>query len=136
MRIVQFVGQYPDDISLFRRTKDFDGTLIGEYYGDDLSIEDYDLSLGPWPIRDDMIAIDTKIWLRDHLGEQQEFDIRLTASTDPTINSFMQMIDARVDGDLIVSDPLYKTGLLLIETAGAITAEKTDYLLALGGHTR
>ena len=55
MRIIQFYSnaippEYTNSRSNFRLTLLVDTTYIGEYYGTDLSIPNYDGSHGPWPL--------------------------------------------------------------------------------------
>ena len=75
-------------------------------------------------------------WLRSELGETEEYNTRIAAQTDSALLAFMQMLDSRMVDGLVTSDPLYRTGVLMLETAGIIDATKTDNLLALGNHTR
>lgn len=126
----------------FGKTRKVDGSLIGEYDVDGPA----DTTLlpaygGTWPLddgRDTTIAIPTIDWLRDHLGEDAEYAARVIADSNSGIKAFIQMIDTRMNDDLIVSDPLYETGILLLESSGAINDTNGDVtdLLALGGYTR
>lgn len=87
-----------------------------------------------------ILAINTREWLRSHLGTAAEMATRAYGLDSANaqyiqVQVFMEAIRDRMGDVLYVSDDDYKNGVSLIYSVGIIDQDNAERLLALGGHT-
>ena len=84
------------------------------------------------------VFIETKLWLRKHLGSVAEKEIRdfvLSGAIEANeVKVVLDMVRDRIAIDLELSDPLYAASMALLESVSIITTEHATQLIELGGH--
>lgn len=126
---------YPDDPGLFVFGDHFvkDGYLHVDYRGV-MPLDEGEAK----KVESSDILMDKTVWLRNHLGETVEAAVSAHVAKmntdDDSVNlaAFIAMVDRR--DDIVLSDPGYKFGVLLIFSMGFCDEGKRDDLLSLGGH--
>lgn len=130
MRIVYFphpggVVNYPDDPSLFRNTRFYDGDIVGEYTGNDTSITSY---IGPWPIVE--ISYKTLITLREFKSMFTPTEYRaisVTAGTDDILFQFWDIGQTTEPIDL--EHPQTIAGMAHLVSVGLLTQARHDTIM-------